>query len=226
MIGCPGYRTRSFQYQLSSLGSIQPCCHFLKGLVTVQTRKQSLSYQVPIHSWVERVHIQLKCLAQGHSAHRRSRDPYRRPLSPKSQAILTAPRRPACMWSIYILECRDTESGHCQGAAPLPQWFFHVPLQVSEMVPPLRDHASHGRYTVSNVKGRELNFRNFCPSRNRTPNRRLGGRTPLPARLLRHFSTSWAKKPPLPLVCTMSYGFAQTVHEVMQTVCLNVAKSL
>ena len=36
-------------------------------LESIQTHKQSLYNQVPIHSWVERVHIQVKCLPQGHS---------------------------------------------------------------------------------------------------------------------------------------------------------------
>ena len=35
---------------------------------TIQTQKQSLSNQVLIYSWVERVHMPVKCLAQGHSA--------------------------------------------------------------------------------------------------------------------------------------------------------------
>ena len=30
--------------------------------------KQSLSNQVPIHSWIERVYMQVKCLSKGHSA--------------------------------------------------------------------------------------------------------------------------------------------------------------
>ena len=51
-----GSRTCSFQYQLSSLGSLQPCCHHGPALVTIQTHKQSLSNQVPIYSWVESVH--------------------------------------------------------------------------------------------------------------------------------------------------------------------------
>ena len=36
--------------------------------VTIQTHKQSLSNQVPIHSWVATVHMQVKCLVQGQSA--------------------------------------------------------------------------------------------------------------------------------------------------------------
>ena len=39
----------------------------ITALVTIQTHKQSLSSQVS-HSWVERVHMQVRCLAQGHSA--------------------------------------------------------------------------------------------------------------------------------------------------------------
>ena len=37
-------------------------------LVVIQTYKQSLSSQVPIHSWVQKMHMQVKCFAQAHSA--------------------------------------------------------------------------------------------------------------------------------------------------------------
>ena len=37
----------------------------------------------------------------------------------------------------------------------------------------LRGHGGHERYTVSTVEGREINFHKFCPSGNRTPDRRL-----------------------------------------------------
>ena len=40
----------------------------ITALETMQTHKQPLSNQVPIHSRVERVHIQVTCLAHGHSA--------------------------------------------------------------------------------------------------------------------------------------------------------------
>ena len=62
----PGYRTCSFQYQLNPLGAYSPTAIMV--LVTIHTHKQSLSNYVPIHSWVERAHIKVKCLAQGHSA--------------------------------------------------------------------------------------------------------------------------------------------------------------
>ena len=98
---CPGYRTCSFQYQLNSLGSIHPCCH-ITALVTIQTHKESLSSQVPIHSWVERVHIQVKCLAQGHSATLQQL----RPIPKISQSSVTGHSHHAmmpCMYIEYIL---------------------------------------------------------------------------------------------------------------------------
>ena len=58
-INFPVYGTSPFQYKLNSLGSIHRRCHH--GLVTIQTHKQLVSNQVPIHSWVERMHIQVKC---------------------------------------------------------------------------------------------------------------------------------------------------------------------
>ena len=64
----PGYRTCSFQYQLNSPHAWAAySAAAIVALVTIQTQKQSLSNQIPSHSWVERVHTQVKCLAQGHS---------------------------------------------------------------------------------------------------------------------------------------------------------------
>ena len=51
----------------------------------------------------------------------------------------------------------------------------------------LHGHASHERYTVSNVEGQEINLHKFYLSGNRTPNHRLGRQVLLPARLLHHF---------------------------------------
>ena len=48
-------------------GSIQPLLPF-SALRTAQSHKPSLSNQVPIHSWIERVHMRVKCLAQRHDA--------------------------------------------------------------------------------------------------------------------------------------------------------------
>ena len=66
--------------------------------VTIQIHKRSLSNQVPIHSWVKRVYIKVKCLIQGHSA--TPRQP--RPVPKTFQSIVTAPWRPACIWSLFF----------------------------------------------------------------------------------------------------------------------------
>ena len=102
----------------------------ITALEIIQTHKQSPSNQVglPVHSWVKRVHIiQLKCLAQEHSAI---------PRQPRSQVaggshrVATTPGR--CMQ--YTIRYRDTEGGHRQGAC-CPQCFFYVSQKVSETAP-------------------------------------------------------------------------------------------
>ena len=71
----------------------------------------------------------------------------------------------------------------------------------------LRGHASHERYTASTVQRREINLHKFCPSGNRTPGRRLGRRTPLPARLLRHFSLFYSVLLLKLEICTSVKGY-------------------
>ena len=118
------------QYQLNSLGSMQPCCHHSTGNYS---NTQAITVQ-PIHSWVKRVHIQVKCLAQGHSAKLRQL----RPASKTFQSKVAGHSHRAMMPCImeYISEMySNTEGGHCQGACR-PQWFFYVPLNVSEMALP------------------------------------------------------------------------------------------
>ena len=140
MTGCPGCRTCSFHFPVPAQlpGEHTALLPFCKVLVTIQTHKQSLFNQVPIHSWVKRVHMQVKCLAQGHSV-----TPWQlRPVPKASQSKVAGhshhPTMP-CMYMeyIYIFGCRDTEGagGHCQGPCH-PQWFFYIPLQVSETAPP------------------------------------------------------------------------------------------
>ena len=92
----PCYGTCLFSTNLIPWGAYSPAA--IAELVTIQTHKQSLSNQVPIHSWVSREHIWVKCLVQRHSA-TKIRTP--RPLDPKSQATATTSQRPACIWSIY-----------------------------------------------------------------------------------------------------------------------------
>ena len=69
VIGCPGYRTCSVQYQLNSLGSIRPCClFFFNGAGNYNSNTQAITVKPgTIYSWVVRVHMQVKYLAQGHS---------------------------------------------------------------------------------------------------------------------------------------------------------------
>ena len=69
-------------------------------------------------------------------------------------------RWPCLAIIIYYLRVNvgDTESGHCQGACR-SQWFFYVPLQVSETAPPFYVvMRATKRYTISSVEGREINL--------------------------------------------------------------------
>ena len=58
-------------------------------------------------------------------------------------------------WGVCVYG--DTEGGHCQGACR-PQWFFYVPLKVSETALPLYGHAGHEICPVSAVEGRDINL--------------------------------------------------------------------
>ena len=85
-------------------------------------------------------------------------DPYPRPLNPMLQAIVSAPCRPAYIWSIYF-RYRDTAGGHCQGA--LSSSCNGSFTSHSMSVRPhhhLPGNASHKRYIISNVEGWERNL--------------------------------------------------------------------
>ena len=85
----PGYGTCSFQYQLNSLGSIQPCCHhggsgnYYTQAITVQPGTHSLLGRESAHTG------EVSCPRTQRQP--RQPRPYPRPFSPKSQAIVTAP---------------------------------------------------------------------------------------------------------------------------------------
>ena len=93
-------------------------------------------------------------------------------------------RRPACIW-VTSLDYTDTEGGHCQGACR-PQWFFNVPLNVSQTALPI----------TRSCEPREIYSLHCWRARNWSPQTGLSGsRTPgrLLCRrkiyaLLRHFA--------------------------------------
>ena len=121
----------SFQYQFNSLGSIQSCCHHSAGNYS-NTQVITVN-QIAIHSGVERLHIQVKCLTQEHSANRGSWDP-----CPSLQDLSILSHRPQSLsrgalqvHGVYILDVETLEPGACH-----PQWFFYVPLNVHETAPP------------------------------------------------------------------------------------------
>ena len=148
---------------------------FWKALVTIQTHKQSLSNQVPIHSWVERVHMQVKCLAYGHhTMHTVAAKTHTKGLSIESHRP-QSPHHNACTYMEYIIyldvgtlrvvSARELVilSGSFTSHSKSVWWPRH-----------LCGHVSHARCTVSNAEGQEINLHKVYPSRNRTPDCRLG----------------------------------------------------
>ena len=102
-------------------------------LKPIQTRKQSFRNQVLIHSWVERVHMQVKCLAQGHSATLKQLRPA--PLLPKWQTVAITSPRSAFIWSLHsdigtriVVTAREL--------VVVSAWFIYIRHNVSGMAPP------------------------------------------------------------------------------------------
>ena len=129
----------------------------ITALETIQIHKQSMSNQVPIHSWVERVHLQVKCLAQGHSAAlRQLRAP---PATSRSKlysrGAATVPQRPACIMEyckFYVQP--DIGTLGAVTARDLVMTSSVVLLCLTQ------SQWDGERYTVSNVEGREINLHN------------------------------------------------------------------
>ena len=137
----------------------------ITGLENIETHKQSLSNQVPIHCWVERVHVQVKCLAQGHRATPwQPRPP--RPRDPKWRVEATAPRRNAYIWRIYS---DKGTLGMVNGRELVVLSGSFTSHSMSVRRCRLRGHASHDRYIVSNVEGWKRNLRKPLPQRASTP---------------------------------------------------------
>ena len=87
----PGYRTCSFQYELSSLGSIRPCCHHDAGncsntqVIPVQPGTHSLLGRESAHTG------EVSCPRTQRQTPAAETRTHGRPPNPKSQAIVTAP---------------------------------------------------------------------------------------------------------------------------------------
>ena len=107
----PGYRTCPFQYQLNSLGSILPAA--ITGNCSNTSNHCSTRY--PFTPQSRECTCRWSVLPKDTVLHHGSQEPYPRPLTPMSQAIVIVPWRPACIWSIHF-RCRDNEGGHLQGA--------------------------------------------------------------------------------------------------------------
>ena len=125
--------TYSFQYHINALGEHTDPLPLRRW--KLQTHKQSLSNQVPTHSWLKRLRIQVKCPAQGHSLTQRQPRPAPETSRSKVAARNNCPttfcphmgyvfryRKNPTLWC-RVLGYRNTERGHCQGACR-PQWFF------------------------------------------------------------------------------------------------------
>ena len=156
-----GYRTCLFRYQLNSLGSIQPCCHHSAGnysntqAITVQPRTHSLLGRESLHTG------EVSCPRTQH--HTTAAETHPQDLSsPMLQIIVTAPWRPACIWSIYF-RCTGTLrvvtarellilGGSFTSQSMLVRWLHH-----------LHGHTSHKRHTVSGIEGQEINLHKPLP---------------------------------------------------------------
>ena len=146
---------------LAPWGAYSPAA--IMALVTIQAHKQSLSNQVPIHSWVERMHMhtsdELYPKTQHHTAAAEIR----------TQDLTVVSHRP---WSLrhnaqhvygaYKLDVETLGGGHCQGTCR-PHSFFTFHSMSVRQHRHLRGHASHERYTVSTVEGREINLHRPLP---------------------------------------------------------------
>ena len=111
-------------------GAYSPCCHLGAGNYS-DTRAVTVQ-PVPNHSWVKRVHIQVKCLAQGHSVTPRQERPVPKTSRSKLVGRATGPRCLACTWSVYsdIGTLRAVTAGKL-----FRQWLFYVPLNVGDTAP-------------------------------------------------------------------------------------------
>ena len=135
----------------------------IRALETVQAHKQLLSSQVPAHSWVERVHIQVKWFAQWYSAILRQSIPVLETslskVTGRSHHVTTP-----CMYMEYIIRYIRTLWLVTARELVLSGSFTSRSMSVRRHRQ-LWSHASHERYTVSNVKGWELNFHKPLPQR-------------------------------------------------------------
>ena len=129
----PGYRTRSCQYQLNSPGSIQPCCHHGAGNYS---NTRAITVQPGTHSLLDRESAHTGEVSCARTRRHPAAAETRIPETSQSQVAGHSHRSVTpCIYGIYILDIGTPEGGHCQGTCR-PQWFFYVPLNVSETAPP------------------------------------------------------------------------------------------
>ena len=97
----PGYRTCSFQYQLNSLGMHTALLPSRRWKLFKHTSNHCPT-KYPFTPGSRECTYRWSVLRKNTAPHRGGRDPYPRPFSPKSQAMVTAPWQPARTWSIYF----------------------------------------------------------------------------------------------------------------------------
>ena len=152
----------------------------ITALISIKTHKQSPLNQVPINFWVERLHLPVKRLVQGHSATPRQARPV---LTTSRSKVTGRSHHVTTLWLYiaYMFRYRDSEGPWpLLGACHFMQWSFYVPPRASETASP---------YTWS-CQPREIQCfhcwraRSYSPqtgpSRSRTPGRRFGRRTLCP----------------------------------------------
>ena len=152
----PGYGTCSFQHQLNSVGSIQPCCHHVAGN---QSGTRAITVQPGPHSLVgrESVHTgKVSCpRIQRHAA---AAETSRSKIAGRSHRATT----PCMHMEYYNYSDIGTLRVVTARKLVLSGSFTSHSMSVRQH-PHLRDLASHGRYTVSIVEGRETNLHRPLP---------------------------------------------------------------
>ena len=164
----PGYETFLSQYQLSCLGSIQPCCHHSAGnlsdTVTQLRNHRPIRYPfTPESRERERMPIQVKCLADGQrhttAAETRTRDLSTKshgPWPPRQDALHVLWGSCSDIWILMVVTAREL--------VVISGFFKTVP-------PFIRSNASHERYTASSLEGREIHRHKPLLQRTSNPGR-------------------------------------------------------
>ena len=149
----------------TSWGAYSPFCH--DGAGTIQTHKQSLSNQLPIHSELRECTCKWSALSKDSLPHRNNWNPHLRPLDPMRQSIASMPQPPACIWSIMFRYVGTLRVVTARELVVLSGSFTSCSVSVRWHCD-LCGHVTHERYTVSSVEGWERNLQGLSDSGHQT----------------------------------------------------------